>query len=449
MTLVVLSCWIFVVLVSRQPGHMAVVQFLAASAVMVLAAAVVVWNYHRHSAAIGLRWILFSAVLLRLISLWGMPLFEDDYYRYLWDGYHTAVFNDPYSLAPAEFFDREDYPEIFDPMLSLINYPEVATVYGPVTQWVFAVGYLIAPAEIWPLQLMAGLADFAVLVVLYNLGAGRALLFYAWSPLLLKEFSLTAHPDIYAILALMLSIFFFNKNRICLAGVALALAVGAKVFAVLVVPFLLSQRWSVRDWLWLCGFFALTIGLITVAFGTPAIWVPEGLQAMADTWLFNSAVYLMLVKLFDFQLIKLALLALFSMVVAVVCAHRLLMARARSLPSGQSVPAFGTDNTLQGFSVFRGDLLFLFFLLSLPVVNAWYVAWLLPFATIHPRWWSWAASYFCLLSYCTASNFGRFGPDSLELPAAVIAFEYMAVVVVAVLALAVARSVRYRAFTGW
>ena len=204
MTALVLACWVFITIVSRQPSHLAVFHFLTAATIMLLATALVVWHYYKYSKPIPFRWIVITGISLRVISLFGIPLFEDDYYRYMWDGFQTITTNDPYTLAPAVFFEREDYPEAFDSVLSLINYPEIATVYGPVTQWVFALGYLIRPAVIWPLQLTAGVADIFVIILLYKLGAGRALLFYAWSPLVLKEFSLTAHPDIYAILALSL-----------------------------------------------------------------------------------------------------------------------------------------------------------------------------------------------------------------------------------------------------
>ncbi len=445
MTVLVIACWVFITFLSQQPGHFAVFQFLLAAAVMFLATAFVVWQCFQSDQTIPLHWLLGTALLLRLISLFGLPLFEDDYYRYLWDGYQTVTTHDPYSLAPAVFFDREDYPEIFDSILSLINYPDIATVYGPVTQWIFALGYLIAPAEIWPLQLSAGLADLAVLAVLYKLGAGRALLFYAWSPLLLKEFALTAHPDIYAILAMVLCVYLVSRNIIWLAGIVLALGVGSKVFAILVLPYLLCQRWSIRYWTTLCGWFAATLAAITLAFGTITIWAPEGLQAMADSWLFNSATYLLLLKWFSFEQVKLLLLFSFVAFNGLVCLRSLMTARwmvvnkeisttasheLKQVESDQKVTVRWIDSR----DAFRGDWLFMAFLLALPVVNAWYVAWLLPFATLFPRWWSWLFSWFCLLSYCTGTNLGRAGDGSLELPVSIIFIEYSAVVGLAVMA---------------
>ena len=180
----------------------------------------------------------------------------------------------------------------------------------------------------------AGVADIAVIVLLYKLGAGRALLFYAWSPLILKEFSLTAHPDIYAIFAMVLSIYLVKRNQYWLAGVALALGVGAKIFAVLALPYLLSQRWSPRYWSTILGWFFVTLALITLAFGTVTVWTPEGLQAMADSWLFNSAVYLLLLEVLPFQSIKLLLLGIFAVYILLTGLYRLHMARGSALQSG-------------------------------------------------------------------------------------------------------------------
>jgi len=174
MTVLVMACWVAVCIMSQRPGIYALGFFLSAAAIMLFATIVVVRRYHLAGQRIPFLWIFLSAALLRLVSLIGVPLFEDDYFRYLWDGFQTVTTQDPYTLAPAVFFDR-DVPEIFEPILSLINYPEIATVYGPVTEWFFALGYLLSPGQVWPLQLFAGMADLAVLWLLYRLGAGNAL----------------------------------------------------------------------------------------------------------------------------------------------------------------------------------------------------------------------------------------------------------------------------------
>lgn len=454
MACLVVLCWGVVCVVSRRPGELALVVFLAASAIMVVATAVTVWRFHRSGQRIPFIWLFLSALLLRLLSLYGDPLFEDDYYRYLWDGYQTVATGDPYSIAPAVFFDR-DVPEIFEPVLSLINYPEIASVYGPVTQWVFALGYLIDAAKVWPLQLLAGLADLVVLVLLYRLGARNALLFYAWSPLLLKEFSLTAHPDIFAILAVVASMFAVKKQQAGLAGIALGLGFGAKVFAILVLPYLLASRLSLRHWVSLIVSFALMLIAITLWYGSLVIWVPEGLRAMADSWLFNAGLYLVLLKFFEFQTIKYILLAGFFCYGLVTFGRRILrllrLQNERNEPvSAQiSVDQLANAQWVDSPSAFRGDWLFLVFLLALPVINPWYVAWLLPFATLYPRWWTWVLSYCCLLSYWHGANAGISGAGSLWLPTAVVAVEYLTVIVVTGIAWLITRRLPgYREYAG-
>ena len=67
---------------------------------------------------------------------------------------------------------------------------------------------------------------------------------------------------------------------------------------------------------------------------------------------------------------------------------------------------------------------FMLFLLSLPVINPWYVAWILPFATLFPRWWSWTASAVVLMSYWYGSYVAATGASALELPLPVIIAEY-------------------------
>ncbi len=424
----VLALWISVCVISRNPGALALPQFLVLSAAMVLCTVAVVWHHHLHEIQIAFRWVFISALILRLVSLIGEPLFEDDYFRYLWDGLQTATTNDPYTLAPAIFFDR-DIPELFEPVLSFINYPDVATVYGPVAQWLFAIGYFIAPAEIWPLQLLAGLADLAILFLLFKLGAGNALLLYAWSPLLLKEFSLTAHPDMYGVLGLMLSVYAVYRHHAVLGGLALALACGAKVFAILAVPYLLTRTMSVRFWSRFIAAFAVCIAVITAAFGSIRIWAPEGLMAMADSWLFNAPLYLLLLKFLDFQTIKLLLLSVFIVYGFIVFLRRL---KVKQNTDKDSVPSFKWQSSS---AAFRGDYLYGLFLLALPVLNPWYVVWVLPFAVLYPSFWAWTASFAVLLSYWYGVNVATAGASAFDQPHwSLIAVEYATIIVVPLIA---------------
>ncbi len=421
---IVISAWAGVCFLSRQPSGSALLQFLLLALLMVVTTLVVLWHCQNTAFKLPFRWILVTAIVLRLMSVAGDPLFEDDFYRYLWDGYQTATTNDPYSHAPEKYFD-EDVPEVFETILSYINYPAIATVYGPVVQWVFALAYQIAPGEVWPLQLMSAIADVVVICLLSRLGAGNALLLYAWSPLILKEYSLTAHPDVFSVALVFISIVAAYRQRAVLAGLVLGLALGAKIFALLVVPFIFFRTWAIGYWWRLGSATLLSLALITLWFGTIKIWVPDGLLAMAESWLFNSPLYYLLLPALSFSSIKMMLLASFVLYVIVVFFRRFYKARS-TRPSDDDKQ----QQWAKSPASFRGDWLFALFLLCLPVINPWYVTWLLPFATLYPRWWSWTASYTILLSYWYGSNVGAIGSDSLQLPVGVLVLEYALVLLV-------------------
>ncbi len=446
-SLVVALLWLVICHISRQPGPHALVGVLLCASGMLFCTLAALAHAHKNCEKIPLTWIFATAVALRLLSMTGEPLFEDDFYRYLWDGYQTATTGNPYSKPPSDYFDV-DVPVEFEEILSLINYPEIATVYGPVTEWIFALAYWIQSADVRPLQLLAGFADLLIMLLLWRLGAGNALLLYAWSPLLLKEFSLTAHPDVFAILFVFMSIYLLSRRMLFFAGTCLGLAFACKVFAILVLPFLVSgiRRDSWSDWFKQVAIagagFLLTLSAVTFWYGTFTIWVPEGLCAMADSWLFNAPVYLILLNVFQFQSIKLILLGLFAGYLLLVFVRRL----TRSADRCSADPETGgsTDWWVQSAAAFRGDWVFMLFLLSLPVINPWYVAWILPFATLFPRWWSWTASAVVLMSYWYGSYVAATGATALQLPLPVIVVEYSLAITIPFIAWTISRSARQR-----
>ena len=167
--------------------------------------------YERRDQQIDIWLLLGFAVIFRLIGLSSFPILEDDFYRYLWDARMTVELGSPYAVAPAEFFASENLSERFETILDGINYPDVKTVYGPTIQWVFALAYLISPGEVWPLQLMMGIADIAVILILLQLAKPNSVLLYAWSPLVIKEFVISAHPDVLGVACVVLACLLYTS----------------------------------------------------------------------------------------------------------------------------------------------------------------------------------------------------------------------------------------------
>jgi len=81
---------------SQQRGGVSLATLLTVLAVA-WAATLLAW--HKADAWPGAASrIWFWAIVFRLFGLFGQPVLEDDYFRYLWDGYRMATKADPYSL---------------------------------------------------------------------------------------------------------------------------------------------------------------------------------------------------------------------------------------------------------------------------------------------------------------------------------------------------------------
>ncbi len=380
--------------------------FLACALTCALASGVVVLHYQNRGEIIPLQWILLTAIMFRCIAVIGDPFLEDDYFRYLWDGLLTATTHDPYTSPPSAYFEEDWVSPQFQRILSQINYPDIATVYGPVAQWIFAAGYLISPGETWPLQLFCASADIGILLLLWHLRHNNFLLLYAWSPLLMKEFAFAAHPDVIGVLCMLLGWWFSSNKRSAASGILLGLAVGIKVFAILIVPFcIVATRDKLRAGILLCC-FAVTILMISLTFGTIQIWYPAGLDAMARSWLFNAPIYLGLHGLVPLWILKSVGLMLYCLL-----SCRMLWIHWIQQPH---VPM---ENL-------RGDWLFGAFLLALPVVNPWYAVWFLPFAVLMPTRWAWVASVALLFSYLSGAYIDFNDSRSYQIPWTVIILEY-------------------------
>ena len=370
------------------------------------------WWYGKPDRSLSLGLVVLFAVMFRLLGVVAFPVLEDDFYRYLWDGYRLVEFGSPYNSAPAEFFDA-DLDDRLTELLDAINYPEVATVYGPTSQWVFALGYLIAPTSVTALQGIFALADLATFVLLARMAPVRLSMLYGFSPLLIKEFAFTAHPDVLGALLVVLALLCFQKRRWLLVGICAGLAVGVKVFALVVVPFLIGWQW--RAWL---GFIA-TVILVALPFGLLEAWIPVGLQAMAGAWLFNAPLYALVSHWFadaSFTLVKLCLVGSFACLWGWFYAVWLRTWWHSGPPPIAALP--------------HGSLWAAFFLV-IPVLNPWYLVWWLPFAVLRPSLMAWVASVAILLSYETGINTKQAGLDLYVQPDWILLVEFGVIAIAA------------------
>lgn len=323
--------------------------------------------------------VLLWAMVFRLQGFWGQPLFEDDFYRYLWDGYRFATDGTPYGRAPEAYFNDLGVPATFRSILSQINHPDIPTLYGPTFEYVFLIAHWIAPGQLWPLKLLLIGADLLLVVGLLHLAGPKNTLLYAWNPLVIKEIAFTAHPDGLIPLLLIGAWCLGRHGQRAGAGMLLALAVTAKASAWLLVPFLLLGLGATG----VTG-FARCYLLLYVPFWLQGAADTAGLQTFARDFEFNSALY-----------------ALASLWLTPNWARILL---AFFLLGGAAGYWFAYLRHSATHELPRGDWLFGSLLLVSPVINPWYLLWLLPFASVYPSLSAWVASAAVLLSYATGLN---------------------------------------------
>lgn len=364
---------------ARQSGDPPLILFLGVAAWAALLTFGLYAYYRRNpDEPFPLARLLGWACVFRICGLLGGPMYEDDFYRYLWDAYRFVQDGTPYGAPPEAFFADPGVTPRFQRILDQINYPELPTIYGPVTQLTFLVGYGLSPGSIAALQVLLILVDLFAIGLLLRLAPARAVLLYAWCPLVIKEIAFTAHPDGVGVCLLLAAVLLAQRDRMRSAAVCLALAVGAKVLALLLVPFVLARARLVH---W--GMFAGTLAILYLPFVLQGATDLGTLVIFAREWEFNAALFAFLKPWMSNPAARATCgLALACGVASYYAVYR------RS--ASAAVP--------------RGDWIYGGFLALWPVVNAWYLLWLLPFAAIRPSAWAWTASVAVLFSYVTGLN---------------------------------------------
>ncbi len=201
---------------------------------------------------------------LRLMFFGSQPILEDDWRRYLWEGAGVAAGVSPFEHAPAAGFlvdafgrpaapsadqatstlrrlgaARADYPE-------LVNHPYLTTVYPVPAQAAFTLAHIIAPFSLdaWRLVLLAVEAVSLALLLralpAFGLAASWTLLYWL-NPLVIVQTFSGAHMDALIVPPLLAALMAARLGKPGLAGAALGLAAGIKIWPLILAPILLRR----------------------------------------------------------------------------------------------------------------------------------------------------------------------------------------------------------------
>ena len=256
-----------------------------------------------------IAWIIFTGLFARLILIPSSPILEDDFYRYMWDGAVTSNEYNPYVFSPQEVIEKKaDVPEKIlklaeesEGVIEKINHPKIKTIYPTLSQIIFGISYFLFPWSVtgWKFLLLMGdlLLLFFLIRILRELKLPISFVAIYWlNPIVLHEFFNTAHYDLFAILFTAIAIYYYLKNEFVTSSITLALAVGFKLWPILIFPILLrklvNHKWKLSSSILAFSLFMVVIFIPVFRAGLDQ---NQGLVKYASNWINNAAVYTLLV----------------------------------------------------------------------------------------------------------------------------------------------------------
>jgi alpha-1,6-mannosyltransferase len=326
--------------------------------------------------------------LVRALLLFSEPALEDDYYRYLWEGALSAHLINPFKVTPNEARRADTSATLGalagsgEAVLARVNHPDITSNYPPVAQVAFAAAHLISPWNLLAWRLLALAFDGGTLLLLVSLlkSAGRDRLWsllYWWNPIVIKELANSAHMDGLITMLVLGSLALSTRQRHISALFAAGLAIGAKLWPVLLVPLLL--RPLLEKPVRLIGGAAL-VAAMTVLVMLP-VWhggpsPNDGFLAYARYWRTNSALFPAVEYLVGHALSPIGRqeTAWFlgrGLIGAAMVALALIMAWR---------PLVDTEDLCR-----RAGVITLWLVLTSPAQFPWYVIWTIPFAAFQTR----------------------------------------------------------------
>lgn len=356
---------------------------------------VISWVEKPRSEKVLLLWIMILGAACRLTLFWSTPMLEDDYYRYLWDGAVVSKGINPYRFAPNQALTRE--PSRDQTLLILnklaadsgsiasrINHSEIRSIYPPVAQMTFALAHRLRPWSLlgWRLVLFAFdmMTLWLLIVILRSLKLPVLwIAIYWWNPLLIKEIYNSGHMDVivfpFVLGALLLAI----RGSPPWASASLGLAVGAKVWPILLLPIILRPIFSRPKKLFLpLSVFFFLVGVMLFPIAATGLGSDSGFIAYGRSWENNDALFKLILWGSQIFLQGLGIHPGHGQWVTrlfVVGLLAILLIRLNWKRIGNPID----------FCTRALFILAALFLLS-PTQFPWYYVWLIPFLTLCPRW---------------------------------------------------------------
>lgn len=335
-------------------------------------------------------WILGVGIAMRVLMIASVPVLEDDYFRYLWDGGVTVSGINPYSYSPENVLGNNGVPEKLTELasdaggiLENINNPSVRSIYPPIAQAVFALSYLIDPFSVITWKIILLVFDFITLTLLFY--AVRAknlpysyLMIYWWNPLLVKEIFNSGHLDVLVFPFVVGGLILASRNRQVRSTVSLVVGVGIKLWPAFLLPLILRPLLSQPRRL--AGALLLTLiilGTFFIPIYMSGLDQSSGFIAYGERWQNNDSIFRGLIVISEVALDGLGYQTFHKYALARVLVASLITLWIIFITFG---------SRLRDVDLYKKSLFIIAFVfLVSPTQFPWYYTWLLPLLAVAPR----------------------------------------------------------------
>lgn len=314
-------------------------------------------------------------------------LFDNDIWRYIWDGHVGSAGVNPYCYEPRSaqldwLVDADSNPVLWGDIRANMNHNDVTTIYPPFAQLVFRAAHTIAPGSVFTMKALLAVFDLmTVLLVLLVLRAMERpltdVVLYAWNPLVIKTVAGSGHMDAVLGACLVLTAYLLIRGCKTLAGIIWAFSVLTKITPVLLLPFLIRRIGWRRT--------ALGIGVICAAYLPyldSKLSAFVGLFTFGNEWQFNSAFFSLFNRVFAPFHMNAAMMSRALAMIVLIALIGWLVGRERIGPQ----PFYSIATVVLGSA-----------LVLSPTVMPWYIIPILAMATIsRSHLWMWFSPLLCL-----------------------------------------------------
>lgn len=307
--------------------------------------------------------LVIISVIVRIVFVNSTPIGSDDIYRYIWDGKVQANGINPYKFAPE---DSALVHLATKKIPALVNHADMKTMYFPLSEWLFFIGYSLSYEQPWGYKILLLLSE---ILSLYGLSLllkklqipFKFILLYALCPMLIYEFALDAHADGFGLPLLIFSLYYYFSKRKILGLFFLGLSLSIKPAGLILLPVLFFHE---KDWKLRIHIVLLPIATVAVQF-IPYLFSANPFEALTQFmqhWTFNGFIFNTLNLYFDYnQKTRVICTMLLSIVIFIL--------------------SLSKKNLID-----KIYYAILFLLLFSPIVHPWYVGWLAAVIPIARKW---------------------------------------------------------------